>query len=75
MDTNGERGPARAIHILVSDALEALLPLVDEWADSAKRHRIGNGLRAFAEGYERGVESMASEVKDQLVERITRLRE
>ena len=75
MHEDGGDSPERAIHILVSDALEALVPLIDQWAESAKSHRVGERLRSYAEGYDHGVDAMASEVKDQLVERIVRLRQ
>lgn len=66
---------SRAIHLLVADALEALIPLVDVWARDAERHLTGAQSTAYAEGYRAGTRAMSREVKDQLVERVLRLRE
>jgi hypothetical protein len=66
--------PERALHWLVADALEALIPLVDVWAADVSHRSPGRSLRAEAAGYDAGVQAMAAEVKDQLVERVLRLR-
>lgn len=64
----------RILHLLVADALEALIPMVDGWAAHVKdRPRVAS-LQAQARAHDAGVDAMASEVKDQLVERILRLR-
>jgi hypothetical protein len=65
----------KAFHYLVADALEALIPMVDTWADEVKSHPLGDRPRGYVEGYEAGVERMAAELKDQLVERILVLRQ
>jgi hypothetical protein len=64
----------RILHLLVADALEALIPLVDGWAAEVKDRPRVAALQAQAQAYDRGVDAMAAEVKDQLVERILRLR-
>lgn len=66
--------PEKVFSFLVADALEALLPLIDDWAENVTQRRHGEHLRAYAEGYDMGVKTMAAEVKDQLIERILRLR-
>lgn len=66
--------PSRVFSLLVADALEALIPLVDEWAEGVQAHRFGEHGRGYTDGYETGVRGMAAEVKDQLIERILRLR-
>ena len=73
--TREERDDAgRVLHLLVADALEALIPLVDGWADEVKVRPHASGLRSYADGYAAGVDAMSAEIKDQLVERILRLR-
>lgn len=67
--------PSRVIPLLVADALEALLPLIDEWSREAEHSHFGEHVRGYADGYHAGVRSMAAEVKDQLVERILLLRD
>ena len=74
MRVNSGDDPNRAFHFLIADALEALIPLVDRWAEDVKGQLHGEHLRGYAEGYEAGVQQMAAEVKDQLVERVLRLR-
>lgn len=64
----------RILHLLVADALEALIPLVDGWARGVKERPRVASLQAQARSHDAGVDAMASEVKDQLVERILRLR-
>ena len=66
--------PEKVFSFLVADALESLLPLVDTWAENVTQRRHGEHLRGYADGYDMGVKNMAAEVKDQLVERILRLR-
>ncbi|MGH2443700.1 MAG: hypothetical protein ACRDFX_11145 [Chloroflexota bacterium] len=75
MPAGGANDAGKAIQILVSDALEALVPLVDEWALLVTKRAGGIRTRGFAEGYAAGIEGMRSEVKDQLIERVLRLRE
>lgn len=64
----------RILHLLVADALEALLPMVDSWAAEVKERPRVASLQAQARAHDAGVDAMAAEVKDQLVERILRLR-
>jgi hypothetical protein len=66
---------AKAFSFLVADALEALIPLVDGWAQDVESQLHGHHSRAYADGYAAGVRRLAAEVKDQLVERVLRLRE
>lgn len=66
--------PQRALHFLVADALEALIPLVDAWAEEVKIHPLGEHARGYADGYRAGVQRMGAEVKDQLIERVLLLR-
>lgn len=70
----GTDDPGRIFQLLVADALEALLPLVDQWAADVERRQFGDHARGHAQGYQAGVRQMAAEVKDQLVDRILRLR-
>lgn len=73
--TREERDDAgRVLHLLVADALEALIPLVGGWAADVKHRPHARDLRAYADGYDAGVDAMGAEIKDQLVERILRLR-
>jgi len=65
----------RAFHLLVADSLEALLPLIDDWAATAETRRPPGRNHAYSQGYRAGTRGMAAEVKDQLVERILRLRD
>lgn len=65
----------RAFHYLVADALEALVPQVDEWAEDVRGRTFGQRPLGYGEGYEAGVARMAAEVKDQLVARILALRQ
>jgi hypothetical protein len=67
--------PGRVFALLVADALEALLPLVDEWARDVDEQRLGGHGASYAAGYEAGVRRMAAEFKDQLVARILELRQ
>jgi hypothetical protein len=64
----------RILHLLVADALEALIPLVDRWSAQVKERPRVASLQAQARAHDAGVDAMAAEVKDQLVERILRLR-
>jgi hypothetical protein len=64
----------RILHLLVADALEALIPLVDGWAAQVKDRPRMAALQAQARAHDAGVDAMAAEIKDQLVERILRLR-
>lgn len=66
--------PGRVFSLLVADALEALIPMVDEWAGNVERYRFGERDRGYTDGYQAGVRAMAAEVKDQLIDRILRLR-
>ena len=75
MSPNREDSPDRAFHYLVADAIEALIPLVDDWAAEVKSRRVGGAMRSYGQTYDAGVQDMASEVKDQLVERVLRLRQ
>lgn len=74
MSQGREERADRALHYLVADAIEALIPLVDEWAMEVKARRASNPMRSYVAAYEAGVQGMTSEVKDQLVERVLRLR-
>jgi hypothetical protein len=62
------------LHLLVADTLEALIPVVDTWAADVKSRPHLRDLQAYAEGRAAGIDAMAAEVKDQLVERVLRLR-
>jgi hypothetical protein len=61
-------------HLLVADALEALISVVDQWSADVKNRPRLSALQAQSRAYEAGVDAMAAEVKDQLVERVLRLR-
>ncbi|MDQ2741479.1 MAG: hypothetical protein M3Z66_04175 [Chloroflexota bacterium] len=73
MDPTDDAG--KVFSFLVADALEALVPLMDEWSQEVMESRFGDRGAAYAEGYHAGVRHMAAEIKDQLVERILRLRQ
>lgn len=67
--------PGKAFHYLVADALESLIPQVDEWARVAEGNMLDRRTVGYADGYIAGVRQMAAEVKDQLVERVLALRQ
>lgn len=67
--------PERIFHLLVADALEALIAQVDNWEDAVRHYPHAGRPGGYPAGYEAGVRRMAAEVKDQLVERMLRLRE
>lgn len=67
--------PNRAFRLLVADSLEALIPLVDEWLETVAMRAPAGRTHAYAQGYRAGARAMGAEVKDQLVDRILRLRQ
>lgn len=75
MSTNRPDDPAKAISFLVADALESLIPLVDTWASNVETRLHGQHPLGYADGFSAGVQQMTAEVKDQLIERILRLRD
>lgn len=66
---------SKAIHYLVADALESLLPQVDGWAEDVRGMEFGQHALGYRDGYAAGINRMAAEIKDQLVARILALRE
>jgi hypothetical protein len=66
--------PGRVFNLLVADALEALLPLLDDWQEQVQSHMYGDRPQAYADGFRAGTRAMAAEVKDELVARIIQLR-
>ncbi|MGH2448865.1 MAG: hypothetical protein ACRDFS_09735 [Chloroflexota bacterium] len=74
MEGQNEAGN-RVLVLLLADALEALIPMVDEWAGNVAAHPAGEHTLAYRRGYEAGVSRMAAEMKDQLVDRVLRLRQ